>query len=101
MKEKVSVITTTPLYPVLCKYLQCSITGSLNTEFFARLLHCPKSQIQERSALLAPAKRLQKVVKQLYEADFVVEAGSLFLSAQFFHPGLQTVNTALGFVDRL
>ena len=101
MKQKVSVVTMTPIYPVLCKYLQCSITGSLNAEFFARLLHCSKGQIQEVLALSAPAKRLQKVARQLYEADFMVEAGSLFLSAQCFHPGLQTVNTALGFVDRL
>ena len=102
VKEKLSVITMTPLYPVLCKYLQCpNITGNLNTELFARLLHCPISQIQETLALSTPAKRLQKVVKQLCNADFKIEAGSLFLSAQLFHPGLQTMNTALGFMDRL
>ena len=103
LKEQVSAISNTPVYPPLCEYLKNpSQFSSQNTRLFARLLCCSEDDVSEKLATENPAQRVKNVATQLHNAGLRMEAGSLVLSAQVFHPALATMNSALAYIaDRL
>ena len=103
LKEQVSAIVNTPVYPPLCDYLKNPPRFSIqNTRLFARLLCCSEDDVSEKLAIENPAQRVKQVATQLHDTGLRMEAGSLILSAQLFHPALATMNGALAYIaDRL
>lgn len=92
-------ILATPIYPLFCNYLRSppahsSLDRFLNCQLLARLLDCPVDQLPEQLGFAAPQDRVQKAVSQLYEADFMIEAGSLLHSTKTV-PRPPILNTAL------
>ena len=102
LRGQVPSTTTTAIYSSLCGYLQNpGIIDPPSNVLFAELLCCSEDVVCEKLALTSPAEHVRKVAKQLYSAGLKIEAGSLLLSAQAFHTGLQTVNSAVAFLSRM
>ena len=101
-KGHTPTILATPIYPLFCGYLRSPPAHStldqfLNCQLLARLLDCSVDELPEQLGFNSPQDRVQKAVTQLYEADFMVEAGSLLHSTKNVPrpPILSNVNTAL------
>ena len=102
MRGQVPVVCESSLYPLLCVYLKDpGAAGLPSLPLFAKLLKCSEEEASAKLSLATPAERVRRVAGQLYSAGLRVEAGSLILLAQVFHPGLQTVNSGLEFLSRL
>jgi len=98
--EQVSSLTNTPVYPPLCEYLKNPLSSCrLNMRLFARLLCCSEDEVSKKLSLDNPAQRVRKVATQLQSAGLKIEAGSLLISTQVFHPGLATLNSALAYIS--
>ncbi len=61
-------------------------------QLFARYFQCSKSELPNQLSLDSPSLRVRRVAQQLYEEGLVVDAGSLLLKLQDFHP---TLNAAV------
>ncbi|XP_064390924.1 NBAS subunit of NRZ tethering complex-like isoform X2 [Halichondria panicea] len=100
----VAVIKTfhNSLYLQLCEYLQKSMTvENLNMHLFARYFQCSESELPKKLSLDCPSLRVKRVAQQLYEEGLVVDAGSLLLKLQDFHPTVSTLNGAVTFIRKL
>lgn len=96
VRGQLPALRETVLYPALCSQLEHpGTTPPPNTLLFARLLQCPHGEVGGRLQWESPGAKVKKTVGQLYSVGMTVEAGSLVLSSQGFHPGLRTVNTAM------
>ena len=91
------------LYSDLLNYVKNPTleTKALTVSLFSRLLHCSEVELEETLHLDNPAKRVMLVAKQLRDGGLIMEAGSLVLSAQQFHPTLMALNNAVSFVGKL
>ena len=98
-KGHTPTVLATPIYPLFCGYLRSppahsSLDQFLNCRLLAGLLDCSVDELPEQLGFNSPQDRVQKAVSQLYEADFMVEAGSLLHSTKNV-PRPPILNTAL------
>lgn len=87
------------LYNHMCAYIKSSSSSSVTQDntFFARLLHCPESEVAEMLLLNNKSRRVKGVAKQLYDGGFVIDSGALLIASQSFHQELSTLNDALSY----
>lgn len=100
LRRAIPSIVSTPLFVQLHKSMvQCP---EVDLELFSLLLECRESEVIAKLSLDNVKSHAQVVAKQLYEAGYWLEAGSLLMSAApHYHPGLQTLNTAYSFMTAL
>ena len=102
-REKALFLRTvnSPLYHYLQEYLKDPHTEPPDRQLFARFLHCSESDVAERLFFHDKAKRLKNVAHQLYDGGFIMEAGTLVISAQSFHSEVSTLSDSLAFIKGL
>lgn len=100
LRKAVPALVTTPLFAHLHKTIvQCP---KVDLELFCVLLECREDEVIAKLSLDNVRSHAQVVAKQLYEAGYWLEAGSILMSATpHYHPGLQTLNTAYSFMTAL
>ena len=74
---------------------------NLNMHLFARYFQCSESELPNKLSLDCPSLRVKRVAQQLYEEGLVVDAGSLLIKLQDFHPTVSTLNGAVTFIRKL
>ena len=100
LRKAVPSIVSSPLFVHLHQTIsQCP---KVDLELFAVLLGCKEEEVVAKLSLDDVKSHAQIVAKQLYEAGYWLEAGSLLVSATpHYHPALQTLNTAYSFMTKL
>ncbi len=90
------------LYLQLCEHLKTSVTIDIvNKHLFTRYLQCSESELPNKLCFDSPAVRVKRVAHQLYKEGLVLEAGSLLLKLQAFHPTVSTLNGAVAYARKL
>lgn len=100
LRKALPSIVSTPLFTHLHKSMaRCP---EVDSKLFSVLLECGESEVIAKLSLDNVRSHAQVVAKQLYEAGYWLEAGSVLLSATpHYHPGLQTLNTAYSLMTAL
>lgn len=100
LRKAVPALVATPLFAHLHKTI--AQWPKVDLELFSVLLECREGEVIAKLSLDNVRPHAQVVAKQLYEAGYWLEAGSILMSATpHYHPGLQTLNTAYSFMTAL
>ena len=93
-------MVNSPLFSLLCDYIEAPGVPSLSKNLFSRLLHCSEAEVSEVLCLGSPAKRLNDAVLQVKTSGRSMEAGSLLLRGHSPHPAVVTLNSALEYLKK-
>lgn len=92
-KNKVALVTPSPLYISLCGYLIKEYSADkVDKNLFASILKCCPSEVFEKLLFCHSSLRIKGVVTQLMKSGKTLEAISLKSCANGVHSRLQTVN---------
>ena len=92
-KNKVALITSSPLYLLLCDYLKREHSADeVDQDLFASVLNCSPSEVFEKLLFCHSSLRIKGVIMQLMKSGKTLEAISLKSSANGVHSRLLTVN---------
>ncbi len=96
LRGQLPAVRETAIFPALCSWLRHPDQASQPSALlFARLLQCPLGEVADRMMWSALGAKVKKTAGQLHSAGMMIEAGSIVLMSQDFHPGLQTVNGSI------
>jgi len=76
-------------------------SDNLSLPLFAALLHCREEDVHQTLKLHHPMDRVRKVVEQLYNHGYWLEAGTLLLRSHRTHPALVTTGNAISMLHSL
>lgn len=101
LKKQVLQLFHSTLYVNLCRHLQnppSPSESSINYTLFSNIMKCEERDVDEKLLNSSPSEKVKHVSEVLCASGLIVEASSLLLVAQHFHPCLCSLNTALAYI---